>query len=153
MQRLDRREWLTSLIAACGGVLAFGWSDAEGGQRGRARVRRRVRRRVRCRIRRRAMVRVVNGRRLWVVPVALAVGWELDYEERIVVVKELKNVERNGTKLQVAVVQDSAGKTEEVEILREDTDENRKDLEGSVLPDSDKTTPGVEGEIEEEVDN
>ena len=46
-------------------------------------------------------------------------------------------------------MQDSSGKLEDVEILREDTDENRKDLGGSVLPDDDKKTPGIEGEIEE----
>jgi len=82
------------------------------------------------------------------VPVGLAVSWELMHENRVVVVKELKTVDRNGAKIQVAVVQDGAGKVEDVEILREDTEDNRKDLEGSVLPDSDKTTPGVEAESE-----
>jgi hypothetical protein len=84
-----------------------------------------------------------------VVPVGLAAGWELAYENRIVVVKEIKVVEKDGAKVQVAVVQDSSGKLEDVEILREDTDENRKNLEGSVLPDDDKKTPGVEAEIED----
>jgi hypothetical protein len=84
-----------------------------------------------------------------VVPIGIAVGWELAYENRIVVVKEIKVVEKDGMKVQVAAVQDSSGKTEDVEILREDNDDNRKDLEGTVLPDNDKTTPGVEGEIEE----
>ena len=92
---------------------------------------------------------MVLGRPVWVVPVGLAVGWKLFYENRVVVVKEIKVVEKDGVKVQVASVQDSSGKVEDVEILREDSDENRKDLEGSVLPDDDKKTPGVEGEIEE----
>ena len=45
------------------------------------------------------------------------------------------------------------GKTEELEIVREDTAENERDLQGSVLPDDDKTTPAVEKEEEMEVEN
>ena len=145
MLRLSRREWLMGLV---GVLLAIGGSEVEGGQRGRP-ARRRVRRRVRRRIRRRAIRRAVNGRPVWVVPVGLAVGWELALANRIVVVKEIKVVERDGARVQVAVVQDSSGKSEDVEILREDTDENRKELEGSVLSDDDKTTPGIEAEIDE----
>ena len=92
---------------------------------------------------------MVFGRPVWVVPVGLAIGWELAYENRIVIVKEINVVEKDGAKVQVASVQDSAGKTEDVEILREDSDDNRKDLEGSVLPDNDTKTPGIEGETEE----
>jgi CRISPR/Cas system Type II protein with McrA/HNH and RuvC-like nuclease domain len=130
------------------GALVFGQTEAQGDQT-RLAVRRRTRRRVRRRIRRRAVRRVVFGRPVWVVPVGLAVGWELAYENRIVVVKEIKVVEKDGMKVQVASVQDSTGKTEDVEILREDNADNRRDLEGSVLPDNDKTTPGVEGEVED----
>jgi hypothetical protein len=42
------------------------------------------------------------------------------------------------------------GKPEEIEILREDTEENRKELLGSLLADDDKTTPAVESEEEVE---
>ena len=155
MARLDRRRLLVSLGGILGGVVTLGWSDAAGSQRARAgRARRRVRRRVRRRIRRRIVRRVVLGRRVWVAPVALAVGWELALApNRVVVVKETKFVERAGTRVEVAVVQGTDGKTEELEIAREDTAENAKNLEGSVLPNDDKTTPGVEAEIEVEEDN
>ncbi len=52
----------------------------------------------------------------------------------------------------MAVVQDPQGKTEEVDILREDHGDNGSDLEGSRLADSDKSTPAVEAEIEEDLD-
>ena len=48
-------------------------------------------------------------------------------------------------------MQGADGKTEEIEIIREDTAENSEDLQGSVLPDDDKTTPAIEKE--EEVDD
>jgi hypothetical protein len=109
---------------------------------------------VRRRIRRRVTFRTVAGRRVWVAPVALAVGWELALENnRVVVVREIRSVERSGTRVEVAVVQGANGKTEELEIVREDTAENKQDLQGSVLPDDDKTTPAVEKEEEVEVDN
>lgn len=98
--------------------------------------------------------RTVAGRRVWLAPIALAVGWELVLDsDRVVVVRETKFVERSGTKVEVAVVQHADGKTEELEIARENTVENSKNLEGSVLSDDDKTTPGVEKEEEVEVDN
>ena len=83
----------------------------------------------------------------------LAVGWELALGNRVVIVKETKIVERDGTKVEIATVQGTDGKTEELEITREDTDENRKEIGGSTLPDTDKTTPGVEAEVEVEVDD
>jgi hypothetical protein len=118
------------------------------------RVRRRVRRRIRVRrrFRRRAIRRIVFGRPFWVVPVALVVGWELALADRVVVVKETRIIEKEGNKVEVAVVQDSDGKTEQIEITREDTADNAGDLEGSVIADSDKTTPGVDSETEVEVD-
>jgi len=95
--------------------------------------------------------RTVAGRRIWVAPVALAVGWELALaDNRVVVVKETKFVERSGARVEVAVVQGSDGKTEEIEITREDTADNAKDLQGSVLSDDDKTTPALEKEEEVE---
>ena len=117
------------------------------------RRRRIVRRRVRRRIRRHVVARVVLGRRVWVAPVALAIGWELALApNRVVVVRETRFVERAGTKVEVVVVQNSDGKTEELEIVREDTPENAKNVQGSVVPDGDKTTPVVEAEEDVEVD-
>jgi hypothetical protein len=108
---------------------------------------------VRRRYRRLAVTRVVLGRRLWVVPVGLAIGWELVHDHRVVIVRDIKVVERDGARVEVAVVQDGAGKTEEVEVLREDTSDNRTELEGSVLADSEQNTPSVEAEIEEEIED
>ena len=156
MTRFDRRRFTAALVGLLSSVLPFDQGDAEAGQRRPAvrRARRRVRRRVRRRIRRRVVSRVVLGRRVWVAPVALAIGWQLALApNRVVVVTETKFVERAGTRIEVAVVQGTDGKIEELEIVREDTDENRKDLEGSILPDADKTTPGIETEAEVEVDD
>jgi len=151
---VNRREALSLFAGLVSGILIFlGFGDVALGQRGVVRrTRRRVRRRVRRRIRRRATFRIVRGRRVWVAPVALAVGWELALNNRVVVVKETKFVERDGAKVEVAVVQDADGKTEEIEIVRENTTENSENLQGSVLSDDDKTTPAVENEEEVEVE-
>jgi hypothetical protein len=150
---MNRRDFAAAFAAVFGATLTVDPTEADAQPARRAR-RRRVRRRVvRRRYRRAAVTRVVLGRRLWVVPVGLAIGWELVHDNRVVVVREIKVVEREGARVEVAVVQDSAGKTEEVEMLREDTADNRKELEGTVLADSDRSTPGVETEIEEEVED
>jgi high-affinity K+ transport system ATPase subunit B len=147
---MNRRGFFTVLTAALSGALLSAQAEAQLGVRRRAR--RRVRRRIRRRIRRRAFTRVVLGRPFWVVPFGMVVGWELLHDNRVVVVKETKIIERDGQKVEVAVVQDDKGKTEEVDILREDNADNAKDLEGSRLADNDKSSPGIESEIEEEVD-
>jgi hypothetical protein len=151
---VDRREALYLFAGFVSSFLFFSLSDVALGQRGvMRRTRRRVRRRVRRRICRRVTFRVVAGRRIWVAPAALAIGWELILDNnRVVVVKETKIVERSGTKVEVAVVQGDDGKTEELDIVRENTDGNSKDIEGSILSDDDKTTPAVEKEEEVEVD-
>jgi hypothetical protein len=142
-----RREFLVTLSGALSAVVMSGWSEAEGAQHPVRRARRGVRRRVRRRIRRRLTTRMVLGRAVWVAPIALAVGWELELAaNRVVVVKETRFVERAGARVEVVVVQGQDGKTEELEIVRENTPDNSKNLPGSVLPDSDKTTPGIEGE-------
>ncbi len=155
MPLVDRRQALSLLASFVSGILIFCFSDDALGWRGVIRRhRRRVRRRVRRRIRRRATFRIVAGRRIWMAPVALAVGWELVLDNnRVVVVKETKFVERSGTKVEIAVVQGADGKIEEIEIVRENTAENSKDLQGGILPDEDKTTPAIEKEEEVEVDN
>jgi hypothetical protein len=88
--------------------------------------------------------------------VGLAIGWELVHHDRVVVVKEIEIVETDGVKSEVAVVQNAEGDDEELErvaIVRQDTKGNQLELEGSRLPDDDTTTPGVEAEIEEEVED
>ena len=114
--------------------------------------RRRIRRRIRRRMRRRIVIRSVFGRPFWVVPVGMVVGWVLVHADRVVVVKEIQVVERDGQKIEVATLADSSGNTEPVEMLREDTAENRANLHGSVLADDDRLTPGVDDEIETEVE-
>lgn len=113
------------------------------GRRGRRR--RRVRRRVRRRIRRRALWRPVRGRRLLVVPVAAAVGWELAYDNRVVVVHEVRSPE-------VIVVRYPDSSLHEVAYTREDSAENGQELEGSALHESDTSAPFVEREEEVEVE-
>ena len=71
-------------------------------------------------------------------------------DNRVFVVTETKFIERDGTKVEVAVVQDASGKTEELDIVREDTADNAIELTGSQLPDGDTTTPGVVGESDGE---
>lgn len=155
---MNRRQFLTGLAAGAASlVLLPALGDAATPAR-RRRRRRRVRRRIRRRVRRRAVRRMVRGRPWWVVPVGLAVGWELLHEDRVVVVREVKVVEIDGEKAEVAVVvaadagAGAQASLEEIPIIREDTKENAEELEGSRLPDDDKSTPGREVEIEEEVE-
>lgn len=145
---MDRRAFLGRFL---GGVMAA-WALSGTAEAGPfRRRRRRERRRVRRRIRRRVAFRMMTGRRWWVVPTACAAGWELATPHRVVVVKEVHIVEESGNKVEMAVVEDAGGKTEEVPLVREDTKENAEELEGSVLPDDDKTTPAIEREEEVEV--
>jgi hypothetical protein len=147
---MNRRNFVATCASALGLVVLTAVSDSEAGRRAH---RRRVRRRIRRRHRRRVAVRMMFGRPFWVVPVGLAVGWELVRANRVVVVHEIKVVERDNTKIEVAVVADPDGKSEQIEITREDNDDNRKELEGSELPEGDKNTPGVDVEVEVEVDD
>lgn len=148
---MDRRALSAALAALLGATLAA--EPLTVAAQVLRRRRRRVRRRIRRRFRRRVATRIVFGRRFWVVPVALAVGWELVHENRVVVVRETRIVERDGNRVEVAVVADSSGKTEEIEIVREDTRENSQELEGSRIADGDAATPGIDAEVEEEVDD
>lgn len=105
---------LMSLAIAAAAAPAPAW----GGPR--RRQKRRVRRR---RTRRRVIWRTHNGRRLLVVPVGVAVGWELMVDDRIVVVHEVRP--------DVIVVKDASGKTEEIAVAKEDTDDNKVEHEGT----------------------
>lgn len=143
---MNRRTFVLTCATTLGLTALLSANEADAGPRQRRR--RRVRRRIRRRHRRRVAVRMIAGRPFWVVPFGLAVGWELVHDDHVVVVKEIKVVEREGTKVEVSVVQQADGKTEEIAITREDNDENKKELEGSPLPDDDTKTPGVDAEIE-----
>jgi hypothetical protein len=149
---MDRRNFLVAIAALSGTALTLNVVDAQAGplRRRRRRVRRRIF--VRRRIRRHAFTRIVFGRPFWVVPLGLAVGWELAHADRVVVVKEIKVVEKDGNKIEVATVEDSKGKSEQIEITREDTAENSKNLEGTKLAANDTSTPSVEHEEEIEVE-
>ena len=69
-----------------------------------------------------------------VVPVGLVVGWELSMPDRVVVVQEVKTVPIDGDSQEYLVVVASDGYRAEIPIIREDTKENTKELEGSELP-------------------
>ena len=86
------------------------------------------------------------------VPVATAVGWELMLDDRVVVVVEDRGAKTDEPDVHVLVVQDSGGKKETVEVVREDTEDNARELEGSALPAGDTTTPAIETEEEVEVE-
>jgi hypothetical protein len=92
---------------------------------------------------------VAGARRLLVVPLALAVGWELAVDDRVVVVHEVKNPSPDVT---VVVVRDGSGKTEEIEVVREDNADNAVELDGTELAEGDTSTPGREVEVEVEVE-
>ncbi|MBX7098561.1 MAG: hypothetical protein K1X89_12690 [Myxococcaceae bacterium] len=140
---MDRRTLNRSLLLGLAAALT---TEALAGPR-RRRIRRRVRRRIRRRIRRHVLWRTVAGRRLLVVPVAVAVGWELAVDQRVVVVREVR-----AETVVVADLKTSA--TEELPAVREDDAENAKELPGTVLAEGDTTTPSreTEEEVEEEVD-
>jgi hypothetical protein len=147
-----RRRFLATIGAAVGAVLlSLGAAEAGPIRRRRRRHRRRVRRRHR----RRVGYRMVHGRRRLIVPLACVAGWELALDDRIVVVKEVRVVEKDGEKIETIVVQDidnPKAKPEEIEIAREDTKENRSEMEGSEIPEGDEETPGVTTEVEVEDD-
>jgi len=85
-----------------------------------------------------------------VVPVAVAVGWELMRDDKVVVVKEVKVVEVEAEPREIVVVVHADGTQEEIEIVREDDENNAVELEGSILPEGDEKTPGIETEVEVE---
>ena len=86
----------------------------------------------------------MGGRRVAVVPVGVVVGWQLSMPDRVVVVHEVKTVYVNGAPQERIIVVDDQGYREELPIVREDTAENRVELEGATLPSTDTTTPGLE---------
>lgn len=147
---MHRRQLLVALAALAGATTLPSMDALAGPVRRSVRrtTRRRVRRRVRRRIRRRTAWRVVAGRRLLVVPVAMAVGWELVVDNQPVTVV---HITVDGSD-EVVTVKDANGQTQTLVVVREDTPENSQELEGTILPDGDTTTPGRDDEIEVEVE-
>lgn len=138
---MNRRK-LVAFTLPLGIVLALGAGESSAYDNPRRRIRPRLR--SRRRFRRHAFTRVMFGRPVWVVPMGLAVGWELVHSDRVVVVREIKGVERDGQKTEVAVVQEATGKPEEIEITRQDSTENAAELPGSEIPEEDLESPGIE---------
>ncbi len=136
---MDRRDFFGALVAPAAAALTLGAGSAFAYPNPRRR-----RFRIRRRIRRHAFTRVIYGRPFWVVPVGLAVGWELSHRNRVVVVRETRIIERDGKKTEVAVVEDASGNKETIDITRENTADNSKNLKGSVVDEGDTATPAVE---------
>jgi hypothetical protein len=138
-ETMDRRNFFAALAAPFGAALVLKASDVFAYDNPRRWVRTPVRRR----IRRPVVIRTRFGRPFWVVPLGLVAGWELSNANRVVVVRETHFIEKAGVRSEVAIVQDTSEKIEQVEITREDTAENSKNLQGSVLDEDDTTTPAI----------
>jgi len=90
---------------------------------------------------------MIGARRVVVVPVAVAVGWELSIDARVVVVHELRP--------DVLIVVDAQGARQELPYLREDDDANRVEQQGSQLDASDTSSPARETDeyVDEDVED
>lgn len=119
---VSRRVVVTGLLAlvALPALAHPGRHRHPHGRGPRVRPRRRIRRR---RVRRRVVWRTVRGRRVLVVPTALAIGWELVVDDRVVVVTEVHEHR--------VVVEHADGSKESIDVVKEDSGENAEDLEGS----------------------
>jgi hypothetical protein len=105
-------------------------------------VRRTSRRRVRRRMRRRVAVRTVAGRRAYVVPTAVAAGWELETDTGVVVVQEPTVVKVDGVDRDALIVVSADGTKQTILVVREDDATNSVDMPGSEIAEGDTTTPG-----------
>ena len=94
-------------------------------------------------------MRTSFGRSCSVVPVRRSwlVAEYLRTQNEFVVVRETHFIGKAGVKSEVAIVQDAGDKLEQVDIIREDTAENSRNLQGSVLDDGDTTTPAMSERI------
>lgn len=139
---MDRREFFTGVAAplTLGTILALCAEPADA----YTNPRRAARAPIRHRIRRRLLVRAVQGRLEWIVPMELAVGWELQHSRHVVVVRQLHIVGAEGAKSELAVVARSDGGTEKFPITRQDTSDNRVNLTGSPIEPHDLDTPAIE---------
>lgn len=131
---MQRREFLAAVVALAAAPALAHPGFHRHPHRRRVRRVRRIRRR---RIRRRVLWRTIGVRRVLVVPLAVAIGWELLVDNRVVIVHEVH--------ADHVVVKDADGKTQKLEVVKEDDAENAKELEGSEYD--------VEEEVEEEVND
>ena len=128
---MDRRTFLGTaaapavLATTVGTVLAQGYDNPRRAVPHEQIVRRRIRRRV--------FTRVIEGRPYWIVPTQVAVGWELVNAQRVVIVRLLED--------RAALIEDSGGAVQRIDIAREDNTSNSEELDGSVLQGTDMTTP------------
>lgn len=141
-----RRTLIIALVGAAA-VAAAPEAIAAPRRRVRRRTRRRTRRRVRRRHRRRVTRRVVAGVSYLVVPVSVAVGWELMMDNQVYTVTKIVPATADGP--ETVIITASNGQTQTMAILREDTPENAAELEGSEIPEGDTSTPGIESEVDE----
>jgi bifunctional DNA-binding transcriptional regulator/antitoxin component of YhaV-PrlF toxin-antitoxin module len=122
----DRRLFLSGLVASLAGIFAVGADVLARPRRRRRKLSRTTKaRRARRRVRRRVSWRVVSGRRRLIVPVAVAVGWELQSGPDVLLVKEVHEHH--------VIVEKEDGTTEKVDIIKEDTPENLENIEGSLI--------------------
>jgi len=124
--KLSRRHMMLGFICFLLPSTTFAHKGRKGHRhvfRGVRRPAPRYRRIWRRRVRRPVYWRGPYDRRLLVVPLALAVGWELMIDGRVVVVNEVRK--------NTIVVQHDNGHQATIEVHREDTKENTRELEGS----------------------
>ena len=126
----NRRVFLSGILASAAAIFAgIVATDSDAGPRRRKKRRQKAKRKhnrkVHRRVRRRTRWRVVRGRRRLVVPLGIAIGWELAYDDHVVLVKEVHEHH--------IVVEHPDGTTENVDVHQEDTEENSEELEGSVI--------------------
>ncbi len=146
---MDRREFLTTLATAVAGLTLPLAASARPRRRpthrpARRTVRRHVRRRVRRRIRRPVTYRTFAGKRRLVVPVAVAVGWELALDDQVVRVVAIED--------DVMTVRFADGQVTDHAIHREDTVDNSLVLQGTELDADDTSSPFVEAEEDVEIE-
>ncbi|MCG6871365.1 MAG: hypothetical protein LJE84_03660 [Gammaproteobacteria bacterium] len=77
----------------------------------------------RWRIRRRPAWRVIRGRRLLVVPLAVASGWELEIDDQVLLVDDVYD--------DYIVVHGPDGGSRKIPVVKEDTKQNLEEFEGS----------------------
>ena len=73
-------------------------------------------------IRRRVAWRIVGGRRRLIVPLAVAVGWELVVDDRVTVVREVHTHH--------IVVEHADGSLQRIDSVKEDTAQNTQTIAG-----------------------
>lgn len=139
---MDRREFFAGAAGPLLCTLALGLGS--GAAHAYPNPRRRGALPARHRIRRRLLVRTHRGRIEYVVPTDLAVGWELQHAARVVLVRELQVSGPEASRIEIAIVSLLDESIERLPITRENTDENRVSLVGSLIEPDDPESPAIE---------